>query len=119
MKVLEGIHGFYMQEHLSTMLQFSINSAALIPIREDGQARKAVETAVRLLFIGWMNGYRNFPGLTTSVQIEELIQETDAYRLLMSYPHIGVRIALIFIFNEMQSVDARTSILSSIVRAGY
>lgn len=82
-----------------------INSVTLIAGLGHGRPPKAVESAIRLLFIGWVNGYRELPSLTNTAQVEELIQEPESYRLLLAYPKIGVRVALIFIYNEMDLKD--------------
>lgn len=82
-----------------------INGVTMIAELGHGRPSKAVEAAIRLLFIGWVNGYRGLPDLTNTAQIEELLQESESYKLLLAYPQIGVRIALIFIYNEMNHKD--------------
>ncbi|KAF8418793.1 hypothetical protein EV426DRAFT_617275 [Tirmania nivea] len=101
---LETIHGFNLGEDLISPM-FPINSATLIAGLGHGRPPKAVEAAIRLLFIGWINGYRGLPGLTNTAHVEELIQESESYKLLLAYPEIGVRVALIFIYNEMDLKD--------------
>ncbi|RPB24162.1 hypothetical protein L211DRAFT_212327 [Terfezia boudieri ATCC MYA-4762] len=101
---LEAIHGFSLEEDpISPMAP--INSATLIAGLGHGRPPKVVEAAIRLLFIGWVNGYRELPGLTDTSQVEELIQELESYKVFLAYPQIGVRIALIFIYNEMYLKD--------------
>lgn len=96
---LEAMHGFSLEEDLISPM-IPINSVTLIAELGHGRPPKAVEAAIRLLFIGWVNGYR-LPGLTNTTQVEELIQESESYKLLLAYPQIGVRVALIFVYNEM------------------
>jgi len=103
---LEAIHGFSLGEDLTSPM-IPINSASLIA---HGLPPKAVEAAIRLLFIGWVNGYRELPGLTNPVQVEEFIQESESYKFLVAYPQIGVRVALIFIYSEVGLKDPERGI---------
>ncbi|KAF8458403.1 hypothetical protein BGX38DRAFT_1153672 [Terfezia claveryi] len=101
---LEAIHGFSLEEDLKSPM-IPINSATLIAGLGHGRPPKVVEAAIRLLFIGWVNGYRELPGLTDTSQVEDLIQELESYKVFLAYPQIGVRVALIFIYNEMYLKD--------------
>ena len=67
-----------------------------------GQSSGAIETAMRFLFISWIRGQKCLYGVEDPSFFEQLLQESESYRLLVAHPDIGVRVALIYMYNEVQ-----------------
>ncbi|KAI5792425.1 hypothetical protein DFH27DRAFT_188113 [Peziza echinospora] len=67
-----------------------------------GQPSGAIETAMRLLFISWIRGKKGLYGVKGPSFFEEMLQGSESYRLLVVNSEIGVRFALIYMYNEVQ-----------------
>lgn len=77
-----------------------IDSLTISSFLESEQSTREIQCALRLVFIGWIHGYRGLYNFTISDQVEKLIYDTEVSRLLNAYPDIGARVALMYIFNE-------------------
>lgn len=62
-------------------------------------------TSLRVLFVAWLNAsqvHRRTPDIMDLYKMRAVLEHTEAVRRLEAHPESGVRVALIYIFNEME-----------------
>ena len=101
--VLEVAHGLSNGEAITLPSILPFGNAKLLSQTECEPNPTVLEATIRLFFIGWFHGYRDLPGLSTSAQVEKLIQDSETYNLLSTFSELGVRIALVYIYNEVEA----------------
>lgn len=116
--VLEATYGVGSGEEITMSSITPINSATLISHLVYEQNSKEVEATIRLFFIGWFYGYRDLPGLSTSSQVEKLLDESGSYKLLTAFPELGIRVALVYIYNEVEAGSQDSKLPYSCAKMG-
>lgn len=111
--VLEVAHGFSNREGITLPSILPFGHAKLLSQIAPEPNPTVLEATLRLFFIGWFHGYRDLPGLRTSSQVEKLIQDSESYNLLSTFSELGVRIALVYIYNEVEAGGLPDSMLLS------
>ncbi|KAF8466934.1 hypothetical protein BDZ91DRAFT_724472 [Kalaharituber pfeilii] len=101
-KAFESLYGFSDTGKISAIGPITINKSNFLSSFSIEHGPEEIKKIIRLIFIGWMNDCRGLYGLEDPEQIEELIQNTETFKFLILYPEVGVRVALIFIYNERE-----------------
>lgn len=68
-------------------------------------AREYEFASMRVMFVSWINGdpaHRDMPEFKAPWDIQVVLQNTEVFKKLKLHPESAVRVALIYIFNEVQ-----------------
>lgn len=102
---LERIHGFPVERKINAFTPTPFNFPIFSALERHDFTKDYEFANLRTLFVAWVNADATHRGLEEfrgPWGIDIILQHVDAYRRLELHPESAARVALMYIFNEMQ-----------------
>lgn len=102
---LERLHGFATSENINAFTPTPFNFPVFPSLINHDFTRPYEFANLRILFISWINSdapHRNLVQFSSPWSISMVLQHPEAFNRLKSHPESAARIALAYIFNEVQ-----------------